>query len=347
MKNILLIATGGTIASSKTDEGLVPAVDVEGLLQYIPQIRNVCNLKGVSIMSIDSTNMTPSLMQKIAQTVADNYALYDGFVVAHGTDTMAYSAAAVTYMLNNLRKPVVFTGSQIPMEEMHTDAKNNLSDAISFACENVCGVYVVFDGVVINGTHAMKVKTRGMDAFKSINFPEIATIKYGKIEYNRLLQLDEHYNDFMCKEDSICKCNELIADTKMCEDIMLLKMFPGMRGDIFDYIKEHFRGVIIESFGIGGIPNADNDIAKKIQELIEAGVAVVVTTQCIYEDVDLNIYEVGCNLAKKNVIVSQDMTTEAVTMKLMWALAHYDKLSDIKAYIEKPYFSDKGYCIFK
>ena len=181
MKKILLIATGGTIASSESSEGLTPSIDVKTLLTYIPEIESICHLEGISVMRVDSTNMNPKLMARIAETIAQNYDAYDGFVIAHGTDTMAYSAAGITYMLKNLAKPVVFTGSQIPIEALYTDAKKNLSDAIRFACEGIRGVYVAFDGIVINGTHAMKIKTRSSDAFKSINFPVIAEIKLGKI----------------------------------------------------------------------------------------------------------------------------------------------------------------------
>lgn len=340
MKRILLIATGGTIASKQTQDGLAPSMDVNSLLSYIPDIKTVCKLDGISVMNVDSTNMTPALMKSIAKTVADNYGYYDGFVVAHGTDTMAYSAAAVTYMLKNLSKPVVFTGSQIPIEAMYTDAKKNLSDAIRFACEKIRGVYVVFDGIVINGTHAMKVKTRNADAFKSINHPVIAHIKHGRITYNEVLEPLKYKDELNNDID-----NSLILDTDMCKDIMLLKMFPGIGTGIFDYIKDNYKGVIIESFGIGGIPNEgnNNNIAGKIYELIQAGVAVVITTQCIYEGIDLNVYEVGQTMAKLNVIMSGDMTTEALTMKLMWALAHYDNIDDIKKYIENAYFADRSY----
>ena len=131
----------------------------------------------------------------------------------------------------------------------------------------------------------------------------------------------------------------------MCQNIMVLKIFPGMGTGIFDYIKDNYKGVIIESFGIGGIPNEgnNNNIAGKVYELIQAGVAVVITTQCIYEGTDLNVYQVGQTLAKLNVIMSGDMTTEALTMKLMWALAHYDNVADVKKYVETSYFDDRSY----
>lgn len=338
MKKILLIATGGTIASEESGEGLTPAIDAKQILSYIPEIEDICHLEGISIMSVDSTNMNPTMMTKIAEAVRDNYDNYDGFVVTHGTDTMAYSAAALVYMLNNLAKPVVITGSQIAIEALYTDAKKNLSDAIRFACEDISGVFVAFDGIIISGVHAMKLKTRSTDAFKSINFPDIAAIKLGKITYNQALTYGDHWDKLRPEADG-----EFSISTKLCQNVMVLKIFPGIGTEIFDFIKENYAGVIIESFGIGGIPNKDNDIVSNVHELVEAGVAVVITTQCLYEGIDLNIYAVGQKLAKQKAITAGDMTTEALTMKLMWALGHYDNVDDVKKYMETPYFADRSY----
>lgn len=342
MKNILIIATGGTIASTDSGDGLVPAIDVKKLISYIPDISGRCNIDGISIMNIDSSNMTPSLMKKIADAIVDNYSAFDGFVVTHGTDTLGYSAAAVTYMLKGLGKPVVFTGSQLPIEHSDTDAKRNLFDAVRFACENVSGVYVVFNGIVIYGTHARKIKTTSFDAFESANIEAVAKVVNGVVVYGGEFNKEKHRYIEYNKDGNDSNGAGLYADTDMCEDIMVLKLFPGMKTDIFDYIKEHYRGVIIESFGIGGIPctagdeenGSNSSVAEKIGELTQAGVAVVITTQCMYEGVSLDVYEVGHILARQNVIVAKDMTTEAVTMKLMWALAHYTKMADVKEFME-------------
>lgn len=194
MKRILLIATGGTIASSESAEGLTPALDVEQLVAYLPEMQVLCRLAGVSIMSIDSTNMNPKRIGIIAQTVEQYYDAYDGFVIAHGTDTMAYSAAALTDMLRHLNKPVVLTGSQIPMEAPDTDAKMNLSDAIRFACEDIRGVFVSFDGILIEGAHAMKCRTRSRHAFESINFPVVAQIGDGTVQYTQDIKQSTYWN---------------------------------------------------------------------------------------------------------------------------------------------------------
>lgn len=325
MKNILLIATGGTIASSQSDNGLTPAVDINRLVSYVPKINHICNFDCISIMNVDSSNMSPQLMASIADSIADNYSRYDGFVVTHGTDTMAYTAAGLSYMISNLTKPVILTGSQLPIEADNTDAINNLYDAFLCACDDFKGIYIAFNGKLISGTHAMKIRTIGFDAFISVNAPYAALIENGVIT---------RCSDTKSSARSSSDTLPLSVDTRLCSDIMVLKIFPGMGTDIMDYIKSHYKGVIIESYGIGGIPNSGSDMIAKIHELIDAGITVVITTQCLYEGINLNIYEVGRTLAKQDIISGGNMTTEALVMKLMWALAHFDTLDKIKEYIE-------------
>ena len=186
----------------------------------------------------------------------------------------------------------------------------------------------MFNGIVIYGTHARKIKTTSFDAFESANIEAAAKVVNGVVVYSGEFSKEKHryieYNKYSENDKSDNDSNDtgLYADTDMCEDIMVLKLFPGIKTDIFDYIKEHYRGVIIESFGIGGIPctagdeenDSNSSVAEKMGELTEAGIAVVITTQCMYEGVSLDVYEVGHILARQNVIVAKDMTTEAVTI---------------------------------
>ena len=330
MKNILLIATGGTIASSESDHGLTPSFDAEGLLALIPEIKNMCNISGTLIMNVDSTNMEPSMMIKIAVTINEEYRNYDGFVVTHGTDTMGYTSAALTYMLQNIKKPVVVTGSQIAIGALYTDAKKNISDAVRFAIEGIPGVFVAFDGKIINGTRAKKIRTRSMNAFESVNHPYVAEIKLGRITFNK--DIDEILG---MDESTPFKLN-----VSLCTDIMVIKLFTGIEPKIFDYLKDNYKGVIIESFGIGGIPCRGGNILAKVKELVDAGVVVVITTQCIEEGIDLGIYEVGQELAKNAVICAGDMTTEAIVAKLMWALGNFKSICEIKQFMETPVFGD-------
>ena len=181
MKHILLIATGGTIASKKSRNGLKPQLTPEELLSYISIPEN-CSMSVEPLINIDSSNMEPKHWTMMVQCIEQNYSDYDGFVIAHGTDTMAYTAAALSYMIQYSDKPIVITGAQKPIDLEITDAKTNLSDSILYACDdNSQGVQIVFDGKVIAGTRAKKVRSKSYNAFSSINYPYIAIIQDGKV----------------------------------------------------------------------------------------------------------------------------------------------------------------------
>lgn len=320
MKHILLIATGGTIASKDNGDGLTPSIDVNVLLEYIPAIRHMCTVTGISIMNIDSSNMNTGYIARISECIKDNYAKYDGFVITHGTDTCAYTAAALSYQLINLTKPVILTGSQLPIDVDGSDATYNLTHAFIYSCEDISGVFLAFCNKLILGTHAKKIKTKSFNAFESINYPVIATIHNNKVIYNKDTDIFTRTGDFH-------------IETDMCTDIMIISLFPGMDYKIFNYIESSScRGVIIQGYGIGGMPD---NITEHIRNLIKHGICVVVTTQCMYEGINLNVYEVGRNLARENVINGKDMTIENLTMKFMWSLAHFNNINNVKDFMEK------------
>ncbi|SKA80116.1 asparaginase [Caloramator quimbayensis] len=327
MKKILMIATGGTIASAKGKEGLTPSVAASTLLDYVSEVKSYCSIETFQILNIDSTNMKPEYWVKIAEYIIKNYYNYDGFVITHGTDTMAYTSAALSYMLQNLNKPVVITGAQKPISEKDTDGVKNLIDAIRFSCEDVGGVFVVFDGKVILGTRATKLRTRSYNAFESINYPYIAFIKDGDVVYN--------------KGDVIKKSEKPNFNTSISSKVFLLKLIPGIEPDILDFIKDRYEGLIIESYGSGGIPfEDDKNLLPKIKELVDKGIAVVVTTQVILEGSDLSLYEVGQKALKTPVIPAFDMTREAAVVKLMWALGQSKELNKVKEIFLTPVKDD-------
>lgn len=321
MKRILLIATGGTIASKDNGNGLTPSIDVNILLDYIPVIRQMCHVTGISIMNIDSSNMNTAYIAAISECIMKNYNDYDGFVITHGTDTCAYTAAALSYQLINLSKPVILTGSQLPIDAEGTDAVMNLTHAFIYSCEDISGVFLAFSDKLIKGTCAKKIKTKSFDAFESINYPVIATIQNNTVIYN-------NYASEAVRNTG----KEFHIETDMCTDIAVISLFPGMDLRIFDYINPSCRGIIIEGYGIGGMPD---NITEYIHRLTTDNICVVVTTQCLYEGVSLDIYEVGRNLAKENVINGKLMTLENLTMKLMWSLAHFNNMTDVKDFMEK------------
>lgn len=331
MKKILMIATGGTIACAKGNEGLSPSYAADNLLSYVSEVKNFCRIDTCQLLNLDSTNMRPECWVKIAEHIIKNYDIYDGFVITHGTDTLAYTAAALSYMLQNLGKPVVITGAQRPIAAKETDGINNLVDAIRFSLENVGGVYTVFNGKVIIGTRAAKIRTKSYNAFESINYPYIAFIEDGKVRYNDDLDIEK------------C-CNKPVFNTNISSKVFLLKLIPGMDPDILDYIKNKYEGLIIESYGSGGIPFEEGiNLLPKIKAIVDKGIAVVVTTQVILEGSDLSLYEVGQKALKTPVIPAYDMTREAAVVKLMWALGQTKELNKVKELFLTPISHDVIY----
>ncbi|MFC4077555.1 asparaginase [Salinithrix halophila] len=325
MKKILLLTTGGTIASVQREEGLAPGLDADDLIRYLPEHHHY-HLESQMVMNIDSTNMQPESWVKIAKVVYENYERFDGFVITHGTDTMAYTAAALSYMLQHSSKPIVVTGSQVPINYEKTDARKNIADAMQFACEDIGGVYVVFDGRVIQGTRAVKMRTKSYDAFESINHPYVAFIEGSEVRYHkRTLAADP---------------KPLTLDTSLCPDVFLMKLHPGTKPELFDFIKGLYKGLIIESYGNGGIPFQDRDLLPKLKEVTASGMAVVITTQCLEEGEDLVLYEVGRKVAQDTIILSKDMNTEAMVAKLMWALGKTEDIREVKKIMETPIAND-------
>lgn len=307
MKKILLIATGGTIASLPSDTGLSPELTSEELLKSVPEIGTFCTVSTLQLFNLDSTNMSYREWIKIAETVEREYDNYDGFVVTHGTDTMAYAAATLSYLIQGNGKPVVLTGSQKSIADRDTDARNNLKNSFLYACsERACGVKLVFDGKVILGTRARKTRTKSFNAFSSVDYPAI-----GVFSGNRFISYIEETR------------SGVRFYKNLDPSVFLLRLIPGMRTDIFGYLSHHSKVVVIESFGVGGIPYYENaDFAAGLEKLILAGVKVIVTTQVPHEGSDMSVYRVGYKIKQKyELIEAFDMTTECVIAKSMWALA--------------------------
>ncbi len=310
MKRILMITTGGTIASGHTDSGLTPTLGAEDILQYIPQVKAFCTVDTLAVCSIDSTDMTPQYWVRLVQAIRANYGAYDGFVITHGTDTMSFTAAALSYLVQHSPKPIVITGAQKPISMDISDAKTNLADSFAYACqETACGVVIVFGGKVIIGTRARKVKTKSFDAFSSINYPPLAEIYDGRLMQYITLPKDG-YPIF---------CDRIDAK------IGLYKLIPGGSAEVLDFMLSTHDAVIIESFGVGGIPSApETHYYEVIRRHLGEGKLIVMTTQVPNEGSDMRIYRVGNKLKEKfGIMEAYDMTTEALTAKLYWLCSVY------------------------
>lgn len=326
MKHILMITTGGTIASAESEQGLVPSLASEQLLSHVPEVSQICKISTVQLYNLDSTNMRPEYWLEVARYIRKVYADYDGFVITHGTDTMAYAAAMLHYLIQNSKKPIVLTGAQIPIEKRDTDARDNLTDAFMYAADNgACGVHIVFGDKIIAATRARKTRTKSFNAFSSVDYPEIGFIR-GEVKY-------------YIHENVV---GEPIFYDEIDPKVIVVKLIPGMSADIFDFIADRYHAVIIESFGVGGLPYYDNDeFVEKIEKLTEKGVRIVMTTQVPHEGSDMGVYQVGLRIKQKYELPeAYDMTTEAVVAKVMWALPQSKTAAEFARIFHAPIGND-------
>lgn len=327
-RHILMISTGGTIASAPSGNGLSPQITSDQILASIAGAMENCQVDTLQIMNIDSVNIQPEHWLLLAKTIRENYARFDGFVITHGTDTMSYTAAALCYLIQNPDKPVVLTGAQVPLEDPLSDAKKNLIDSIRFAAEGgACGVFIVFSGVVIIGTRAKKLKTKSFDAFASINFPE-----YAIVEGRRILRFPVRYMEGLPTRFFY----------NLCPDVFLLKLTPGLDPGILEYLGKRYRAIVIECYGVGGLPFLDRrSFLDEIGKIDPKDCLVVMATQAMLEGSDALLYEVGKNAVMKyGMLQSYDMTVEAVMTKLMWLLGRGLSTEEIKRAFYEPVAQD-------
>ncbi len=326
MKQVLLLTTGGTIASRSGSMGLEPQLASRALLSYMSDLPQYYRIDTRDILNLDSSNIQAEEWQTIARAVMDGLERYDGIVITHGTDTMAYTASVLSYMLRNLKRPVVLTGSQTPIDNLLTDARNNLYTAFSAVDSEIPGVSVAFDHKIINGCRAVKVRTMGFEAFESVNAPYL-----GEVFANGL-----HRNDSAIRRPDPDQPTRLLD--RLCADVFLLKLIPGTNPAIFDKLMElNYRGIVLETFGAGGMHFLRRNLLPKLQGLTRRGVSVVACSQCLYEPSDFSIYEVGQRLLDCGVIPGRDMTTEAVVTKLMWALGQTDDPDRVREIFDTDY----------
>ena len=304
-KNILLLTTGGTIASKPGGQGLEPQRS-DVMERELEQLRTYYRITVRDLICLDSSNIKAEEWQLIARHIYEDRAGFDGVVVSHGTDTMAYTASAVTFMLPNIDIPVVFTGSQLPLADMLSDGPENLRTAFAMAASGHPGVFLAFDRKVMLGCRAVKIRASGFSAFESVN------ARYAAQVTNRGLAVDTSVLP-------VPGGPPRLADA-LSQNVFLLKLTPGLNPAVFDVLAAMgYKGIVIEAFGLGGV-NVLHKGLRGIRRAVEDGISVVVTTQCLYDSSDLRVYQVGNQLLDLGVIQGRDMTTEAAMAKLMWAL---------------------------
>lgn len=298
MKQVLLIATGGTIACRETENGLSPTLTGEELLGLMPELGGICSVGVCDLMHLDSTDLTAADRAAIARTVWENRSRYDGFVIAHGTDTLAYTAALLRHMLPGMDRPVVLTGSMLPMGVPGSDAPRNLLDAFRVAAAGRAGVYAVAHGKIILGNHVFKRHSSEADAFLSVGAPPAGSIdETGRIRWEAPPQAAGAPS---------------FVDT-VDPHVLVIKLTPDLEPSFFSALHGYPR-VVLEAFGAGGVPARLEDA---VRALIESSTRVYITTQCTEGGVDLHKYEVGRRAEAMGAVSLGSRTTEDALAAIM------------------------------
>jgi len=330
--SVLVIYTGGTIGMIEDSEtGALKTYDFQHLQEYVPELKRLKFRIDSHTFDkpIDSSDMNPEKWGQIVRIIENNYDKYDGFVILHGTDTMAYSASALSFMLENLDKPVILTGSQLPVGKIRTDGKENLITALEIAVDKdsegralVTEVCIFFQTLLMRGNRTTKINADNFKAFNSLNFPVLAEAGTN-IRYRHDLMHRPAQN------------NRLKFHYALDSNIAIIKLFPGISAKVLKAMVEipHLKGIVLETYGKGNAP-AEKWFLDIIEEAVNKGIVVVNVSQCASGSVDMSRYKCGCSLREIGVISGYDITTEAAVAKLMFLFGHGLRRNEVEAFMK-------------
>lgn len=323
---ILLILTGGTITMIRGENGsLRPCDNPEKLIQEIPVLKKLAEIDILPVINVDSSDIVPSHWVEIANAIFQRIKDYDGFVVTHGTDTLCYTASALSFFLQELNKPVVVTGAQVPLDEIGTDGRTNLINAIRVAISDIAEVVVVFGSLIIRGVRARKASAFDMQSFVSINDVPLGniglTIKYASFAKPRSRK-------------------KPILKAQINPNVVIFPVYPGIKPEVFNYLSEHHDGIILLGYGAGNIPTGENSLIPAISAAVKRNVPVIIATQCVVGSTDMELYNVGRAALEVGAIPAMDMTPEATCVKLMWVLAQTSDISTVESMMNKNFVGE-------
>ena len=321
-RTILVIYTGGTIGMNRNPRtGVLEPFDFDQLLLHVPELRELPTEIATHQFSppIDSSDMSPRMWTELVRIIADNYDAYDGFVILHGTDTMAYTASALSFMLENLSKPVILTGSQLPLSQLRTDGKENIITSIEIASARrqdgtarVPEVCIYFNGHLMRGNRTTKQSADEFNAFESFNYPHLANAGVNII-----------YHDELIAKLPTTRFSPLLS--QLDDNVIIFSLFPGVHEDIIRHLiaMPRLRGIVMRTFGSGNAPHSPA-LLGALREGARCGKVIVNVSQCLQGCVEMSRYGTGYQLQEAGVVSGHDATVEAMVTKLMYLQARYD-----------------------
>lgn len=294
------------------DGTLAPSTFVRRILEFVPEVKQIAEIESRIVSNIDSSNIGIEHWIKIADAIVENYERFDGFVITHGTDTMTYTASALSFMLDGLSKPVILTGSQRPLSEIRTDARNNLINAVELATHPIPEVCIFFNNKLFRGNRTKKIDIWGFEAFDSPNYPPLAEVG---------VEIKIYRENLLNREN--CSLN---VSKKFSNKVFCVKIFPSLKLDyLMSLLNLDVDGFVIEAFGSGNVPNiGENSLIPFVKRASQMGKIVAISTQAIYGEVDLTLYQCGKDALEAGALSCKDMTTETAVVKLMFLLGKYD-----------------------